>query len=256
MRKLGEYKIYLDVLLLAAAEKTEFTSAVPLEKVFAEHPKLIVTFNHAAPLSWIPAMSLMTKASCEHGGAERLPRGIMHKFFFDIPFLKPLAGYITQSEDFMGFEDLVAHLATAPQADLVVFPEGSNCFFGNPREIQDFKSPRFLEIAIRVGCPLLLAVHEGSESWGLPIPIKDEWKIALGFLPDKFSSALLRTGIFTAPMPPMRMKKFKMYTDLYFPELKKEELLEDETKRREQLWLEVEKLQNKMKAMQDHLRLM
>ncbi|MGE0631519.1 MAG: hypothetical protein AB7O96_03880, partial [Pseudobdellovibrionaceae bacterium] len=94
----------------------------------------------------------------------------------------------------------------------------------------------------------------GSEDWGIPIKLKEEWKVLLGFLPSKLATPLAKSGIFTIPGLPMRMAKFRMLVDIYHPDLKKEELLSDEERLRSQLWFEAEKLHRKMKEMQVRLK--
>src|SRR3954464_6799740 len=100
MRKLRDFEPYLTSLLSLLAPQTTFSSEPSLQKIMNENKRLGVVLNHAAPLSWVPAPSLLTKEVCNIGGGDRLPRGIIDQCFFQFAPFKPVAKYVTQSEDF------------------------------------------------------------------------------------------------------------------------------------------------------------
>ncbi|CAN5543342.1 hypothetical protein BH10BDE1_BH10BDE1_36570 [soil metagenome] len=190
-----------------------------LDQVLSENPRLIVVFSHSAPLSWIPAPCLLTAHVVARGGGRRRPIAVMDRFFYSVPGLRAVAKYVAQSDRPLSFKELVQHFEKMKTADLVVFPEGSNCFFGDPAELQPFRSHRFVEIGIRTKSPLLLCVHRGSEKWG------KSWKLPMALAASvgslfgtNGSSRLASTRRLTIPMWPAKMDRFSMLCELYQPE--------------------------------------
>jgi hypothetical protein len=198
MRRLSDYEFLTNNLLGLVAQETFLHSDRPLDEVLEENKRLVVVFNHSSPLSWIPGPCLLTAHLCARGGGYRKPIAVMDRFFYSVPILRMLAKFVTQSDRALKFHELVAHFERLDDADLVVFPEGSNCFFGPPDQIQPFRSNRFVEIAMRTQTPLLICVHRGSEEWGLSL------------------------GRLTIPVLPRPMKRFSMLVRLYRPEFQGE----------------------------------
>jgi hypothetical protein len=197
------------------AKDTDFKCRPALDRVLSENPRLIVVFSHSAPLSWIPAPCLLTSHVVARGGGRRLPIAVMDRFFYSMPGLREVAKYVAQSDRPLSFKELVSHFEHLKTADLVVFPEGSNCFFGEPSELQPFRSSRFVEMSIRTRAPLLLCVHRGSEKWGKSIRLPSLLAGAVGgWLGSRFTS----TGKLTMPLWPAKMDRFSMLCELYQPE--------------------------------------
>jgi hypothetical protein len=149
----------------------------------------------------------------------------MDRFFYSLPGLKDVAKFITQSDRPLRFEELVQHFEELGTADLVVFPEGSNCFFGDPMSLQPFRSDRFVEISMRTNTPILLCVHRGSERWGLNVPLTENLTTKISELPlpsfvQRFlGNRLKENGGLTVPLPPTPMAQFSMYTKVFYPEV-------------------------------------
>lgn len=224
----------------------------------SEHQRLIVAFSHSSPLSWIPAPCLLTAQLAARGGGIRNPIAVMDRFFYSMPLLRVLAEYITQSDRPLRFDELVEHFENLKTADLVVFPEGSNCFFGNPGDLQPFRSNRFVEISMRTGTPILLCVHRGSEHWGLNFQLNDLVISKIDEIPfpnpvRKFFGERLKSGrSFTVPVLPKPMERFSMYTRLYQPQVVDSgKLSQDEW--RMAVAAEAENVHNEMKAMLRYL---
>jgi hypothetical protein len=250
-RRLADYEPVLSQILRLIAKKTDFQSRPPFSEVLSDHPRLVVAISHSTPLSWLPAGALLAAHACARGGGQRVPMGVMDRTFFQIPFLKELAHLITQSERPLSFFELTERFERAETADLVVFPEGSNCFFGNPEEIQEFRSPKFVEIAIRTKCPIYIVVHRGSEQWAKTIPVNDEQiqklDVLPGFVYEFLERRLRRTGLFALPVIPKPMEKFDMLGELYQPALTLEDLSDDPAERHEQIRAEAEKVRSRMR---------
>lgn len=258
LRRLSEYEPLTNAVLKLVAKKTVFHTDVPLDQVMNENPRLIVAFNHASPLSWIPAPCLLTAQLAARGGGSRRPIAVMDRFFYSLPGLKEVAKFIAQSDRPFRFEELVSHFEELGTADLVVFPEGSNCFFGDPRALQPFRSDRFVEISMRTHTPILLCVHRGSEGWGVNVPLSEDLTSKISEIPlpsvvRKFiGNRLKENGGLTVPLPPTPMTQFSMYTRLFHPEtFSSKDFSSDEW--RGQVANQAKRVHEEMRSMLDHL---
>lgn len=257
MKPLKDFEPFLSQLLLKMAKETHFSSESSLAEVLEKNPRLVVAFNHASPLSWLPAIALLTAHTCARGGGNRRPMGVMDKFFFAVPGFRTIAQQLTQSDRPLAFEELVERFKTKAGTDIVLFPEGSNCFFGNPENLQPFRSPRFVELAIRTQTPILLCAHRGSENWAVTLPVPEEVLGLIDLLP-KFASDFLgarlkQTGAFALPLLPLPMDRFEMHCELYHPTLREEELSEEDEVCREQVRAEADQVHKKLQSMLDVL---
>lgn len=245
LRKLSDYETVTSKILSWVARDTRFKARPSLDRIFSEHPRLVVVFSHSSPLSWIPAPCLLTAHAVARGGGARRPIAVMDRFFYSVPILKQIATYISQSSKPLSFPELVHHFENLRTADLVVFPEGSNCFFGDPSELQPFRSLRFIEIAVRTKTPMLICVHRGSEEWGRTVALPE----AILSLASKgrFFGRLLESGRVTIPLLLKPVPHFQMLCELYEPSL--QILPDDPEMARAALQAECEKIQAKMKAM-------
>ena len=253
MRTINDYVGILEILLGLLTEKSVFYCEQPFEEVLKKHARLIGVFSHATPLSWLPVMATVGVEMAKAGGGSRVPLGVMDRFFYDFKPLRPLAQWITQSARPLGFIDLVEHFQSFASADLCLFPEGSNCFFGDPRDIQEFRSPRILELAIRTETPIFLGVHRGSENWAMSVPIPDSLKAVSGFLPTFAGQPFRTVESLTLPVVPKKMEKFSMLCSLYSPQLKSEELVKNRLERRKQLEIEADIMRARMKELLEKL---
>lgn len=258
MRKLAEYEYVIKQVVRLCAQNSIFECRPTLDEIFAEHPRLIATLMHATPLSWLPSAALLAAQAADHGGRERTPMGVVDDFFFHWPGLREIAHYLTQSDRPLSYHELAAQFREGRAIDLVLFPEGSNCFFGPPDEIQEFRSPKFVELSIDTEVPLLLGVHTGSEKWSATLPVSGSWIDRLSLLPAFVSSSVGRrlreTGQLTVPVLPLPMRRFVMSCELYHPVLKKAALSADRDERRAQIRAEAVLVRDRMRAMLIELR--
>lgn len=252
MKTLKDYQPFLSALLRMIAEDTQFEARDPLKDVL-RHPKLVIALNHSTPISWIPPICLLAEQVSLNGGSERIPRGIIDKFFFGIPFLRSVAEHLTQSDHPLSFEEVLESFRTAKQSDLVVFPEGAMTFFGDVRKVQPFRSPKFIEIAIRTKAPILLAVHRGTEEWNTLMPIPKDISPYISMVSSFFGRRLDEEQYLNLPINLKRIGKFAMITKLYLPELKESALSENSKDRRAQLLEEAEKIRIVMQDLFDEL---
>ncbi|PWU15602.1 MAG: hypothetical protein C5B49_11565 [Bdellovibrio sp.] len=252
MKKLSDYQPFLTALLRSCTKEIHFTAREPLNEVLRQ-PRLVCAVNHSTPLSWIPPICLLTEKACEAGGGDRVPRGIIDKFFYSVPLLNKVAEYLTQSDHPQGFEEILQDFTGRERTDLVVFPEGALSFFGDLRQVQPFRSPRFLEIAVRARAPILLAVHHGTEEWNSLIPIPHEAAPYVSMVSKFFGRKWEEENFLNIPINFKRLERFSMATQLYRPKLTGSQLAEDPQELREQLAAECEKIRALMQSLYEDL---
>jgi hypothetical protein len=248
MRTLQEYLPWMDAILKTVADKYEIQSEIPMADIL-RNPRLLLIVNHSTPLSWIPAMSLLATEFGKNGGADRTPLGVADKWFYSNPLTAGIAEYITQSPTPQKFEDLLEKFKNSEITDIVIFPEGAHTFFGDPSDISEFRSVKFIEIAIRSGAPILLAVHKGSENWSIPLQLPKEWGALLAPYSKFFSAGLLLGKVFNFPLPTQKIPNFKMRLKLYVPALYESDLSADPASLSSQLEQESENVRQIMRDM-------
>jgi len=253
MRKLKDYEPFLRALFQTICDDSRLiTDQVALEDIL-RNPRLIVALNHATPLSWIPAISYLTSKVVQAGGGDRVPVGIIDKFFFSNPLTIPFAEYISQSRTPKGFAELLSALQSPEPVDLAVFPEGALTFFGSLNEIQPFRSPRIIELSIRSGVPILLCVHRGSETWNLNLSVPPKLGSLLMPISQFFGRGLIQNGSLNLPVNLKKIPKFSMKLHLYSPALYEADLSADPTELRFQLEQEAEQVREMMQEMWESL---
>lgn len=252
MRKLKDYQPFLSALLRTIADECHFESREPLATVL-RNPRLVVAINHSTPISWIPPICLLAEKFNEAGGGERTPRGVIDKFFYTLPILRMLAEYISQSDRPRDFDEILQDFTAEEKNDLVVFPEGAMAFFGDLRKIQPFRSPRFVELAIRARSPILIAVHRGTEEWNSLFPIPKEITPYINMVSSFFGRRFDEEQFVNVPMNLHRIPKLSMITKLYIPELYEADLSEDPRERRRQISAEADRIRDQMQDLFDEL---
>ncbi|MCU0821860.1 MAG: hypothetical protein MUC95_05220, partial [Spirochaetes bacterium] len=137
-----------------------------------------------------------------------------------------------------------------------------NFLYGNGLDIQPFRSPKSIEIAFKSGCQIVLSVAKGFESWQKNIdissPLRRLFIRTLGFpLPHIFdidAEYPEKAGNFSVQLPPRRVKDFYIYSRLYSPQLKADDLSDDDEVRLNQLWAEAGRMREEMQKMADELK--
>ncbi len=257
MKALREFEPFLSQLMLKLARETHFSSSPSLREILDQNPRLVVAFNHASPLSWLPAIALLTAHVCARGGGGRRPMGVMDKFFFAVPGFRTIAQQLTQSDHPLNFEELVEKFRAKEGTDIVLFPEGSNCFFGDPTDLQPFRSPRFIELSIRTSTPILLCAHRGSENWGVSLPVPKDVFALIDHLPkfaaDFLGARLKQTGHFTLPLLPLPMESFDMRCELFVPALAEADLSDDPEECRSQVRAEADRVHKRLQQMLEQI---
>ncbi|MEZ0392302.1 MAG: hypothetical protein ACAH59_08815 [Pseudobdellovibrionaceae bacterium] len=234
MKSLSEYTDLIEALRQSFVPQLDFHASPDLDTIL-DHPRLIVVMNHSTPLSWLPAITALSYEMVRGGYSSRVVRGVMDRWFYNNPLTKKLAEFITQLDRPQSFDELLNNFEQNHPHDMIIFPEGANTFFGDPNEIQEFRSNRFLELAIRSKTPLLLAVHKGSESWSFSLPVAKEWGNFLKPYSKFFSHKISHWQSVNLPVWPHRLEHFSMSCELYLPSLKEEDLSSDRDEKKIQL---------------------
>lgn len=195
-------------------------SSEDLRDILQRYPQIVIAMNHgpmAGPLAGSIAMMYQYYKS---GGGQRKPIIIAWRGLYQIPFVKHVIRYMSQVRTPPNLEGFAKKLTQGGFTDLFVMPEGENCSFGNGLDIEPFLSPRFIELALRVNTPILIAVFVGSEIWSNIIPVSDQLTPLLKYLPKKTFERLQATHrVNVAPLRLQRIPKLQVSFRLYQPTL-------------------------------------
>ena len=242
MRSIRDYHLLAETLYNTMISSIRWDCEPSLDLIFKKHPQLIVTLNHSTPISWAPAVTALICESMKAQGESRIPRGIMDRWFFQNPITAPLAQMIAQSKHPLTFEELKSDFHEGKINDLVLFPEGAFTFFGDSIEIKNFRSLKFLELAITCNVPLLVVIHKGSEHWGIPLTLPQE----LGDLIKPFAPFFGRniaSGLpLNLPIPLSKISHFEVKVRIWHPGLKSRDLSADPVRKKKQLQHQAKKL--------------
>src|SRR3990167_9293390 len=129
-----------------------------LREIFQRYPQLVVAMNHGPMAGPLAGSIAMMDQYYKNGGGQRNPIIIAWRGFYQIPFVKHVIRYMSQVRTPPNLEGFSKKLTQGGFTDLFVMPEGENCSFGNGLDIEPFLSPRFVELALRVNTPILIAV--------------------------------------------------------------------------------------------------
>ena len=237
---------------LAEEVVVEHPPGISMGQLFDDNPRLIHCIQHGRLFSWLLVASVLTTEAIRAGGGRRTPLGVAHRVFDRIPLALPMLNRFIPNAGILGFEELVESFGRGPFTDLAVSPEGDNCNFGNGVDVEPFRSPRFVELALRCDAPLLLIVHNGTASWGHELKLS-EGNSALRLLPYGVGERAIERGHVVLPLV-RRTPRFELKYALYHPTLRADELSEDPDERREQLWVEAHAVRQTMQRMVDSMK--
>lgn len=144
-----------------------------LERAVREEPRLVIVANHGPPHVPLVGMCAVARCMMEAGHGGRRPLAIAFRAFYRVPGVRSFFAYVTQLPQPLPFEGILEHFEGHGFNDLCVIPEGQNSVFGAPGDIRAFTSPRFVELAVRLRAPILVAIGVGMEAWARPTPLPD-----------------------------------------------------------------------------------
>lgn len=182
---------------------------------FSKYPKSVVVVRHSTPLSWVPVIFALTDFMVKNGFGHRVPIGVIDRTLLKIPLLKRVASFLTQGDQPSSFREAIEVMQSIDSGDFVVFPEGNNCFFGDARDCQPFRSTRFYDVAESLGVPILAIEHRGSENWAKSFDLQavTKWKPLQTVLPRAFAES----GVLTLPTLPKPVFDFHIRGKIFVP---------------------------------------
>ncbi|MFO0694301.1 MAG: hypothetical protein U0230_12145 [Polyangiales bacterium] len=218
--------LFARILRLFVARSTLAEGAEVLAAALREHPSLVVVLNHGpahAPLLPLAALGL---AILDEGGGERRMLGVTFRGLYAVPGLRQLAARLTQASSPPSFDALVRALESGRCTDVVIMPEGQNCVVGDPSELKPFASPRFVELALRTGRPVLLAVHHGTERWARRVGIPSRVPVhrVASLVSESLGHEVRRHGALALPVGVGRIPELRLGFALHRPGLSPSEL--------------------------------
>lgn len=143
------------------------------ERAAREEGRLMICANHGPPHTPLVGMSAVSRCMIEAGRGDRRPLAVTFRALYSVPVFRELAAWLTQLPGPYRLDEIVRYFEEREFTDLCLAPEGQNSIFGDPAEIREFTSPRFVELAVRLEAPILLSVAVGMEAWARKIPMPD-----------------------------------------------------------------------------------
>lgn len=226
MRTVKEFANFSVFLRKSYVKKVSLhQSSEDLAAILKRYPKLVVAMNHgpmAGPLAG--SVGIMNQYF-KHGGEERKPVVIAWRGFYKIPFIKHVVRYMSQVKNPPNLDGFAEKLISGEATDIFVMPEGENCSFGNGLDIEPFLSPRFVELALKAGTPIMIAIHVGSEIWSNIIPVNEKLDPVLKILPRKSYERIKDTGQVNMSLYGLKkIPNLQMCFKLYHPQITLEDL--------------------------------
>lgn len=224
--------------------------------------KTLLVISHGPPFGPILYLSAMIPYFDDNGCGDIsfsiIPHPILHRLPVTFNACSLPAGFKRR----YSVVDYVSAFKDDNLDALVVAPEGEYCLYGNGIDIQPFRSPRSIEIALKADCEIVLSVASGFESWQKNIDIKSPFRRllvkTLGFPPPRLfivdEEHFEKAETFSMQLPPRRIKDFYVYSKFYKPLLKADDLSDDEDIKIKQLWTEAERMREEMQKMADELK--
>jgi hypothetical protein len=226
-----------------------------VREIYRDNPKTVTVMGHGPASSPSYVHIAMFDILLKHGGSDRRPMGVGWKHFYKVPGMKQFVSYVTNVDAPHDFDEFVKLFIKEDFSDLLIYPEGENCMFGNAVDIQPFMSPRFLEIAIRAKVPILLVVHYGTQHAVYPLKVNREQARWVKYFAPKTGAKLESSGLLSFPkFLAGKIPELKFSFQLYHPQLKLKDLPKNKAARREKLNEEAEEVRGLMQDMVDALK--
>ncbi len=230
-----------------------------LSLILREHPQLLIACNHGSVLGVLAGVCGFCELLMKHGGADRKPLIIAWRYFYQVPYLRRGVAYVTQTDNALSAEELQAAFQQEAFTDLMVMPEGDNSLLGDGQTVQPFVSPRFIELALKLGLPVLIVAHYGTASLAREIKVSRKrlryLPLLTHFMSDNSQQRLLDSGGVNLPKPfSGRCQKLSFSFKVYQPDFTQDQLEAlgvDE--KRELLQQESDKVQALMQEMIDEM---
>lgn len=216
-RSVGEYSGIVGILGRLYVPRVVLRGDLSdLGSLLRQHPRLLICTNHGPLMGPLAAFVALHDQFVRAGGERRKILVIAWRGFYRIPLVRLFAQYATQTSRPLSVQGYLDAFSKHEFSDFLVMPEGDNSAFGNGDDIEPFRSHRFVEIAVRMGIPVLLMVHQGSSRWSriFRLPFSPRWRDRLlpqGLMPRmRISGQLNLPPLFPARLPEVRVS-FRLY---------------------------------------------
>ncbi len=230
-------------------ENYSFRIEPEMEDVFEANPRLIHIMNHGPMFGPWPVGALLARLADEAGFGHRVPFAVAHRLFFVIPGLRDLMAQYLNARQPYTFSEVMANFEAGHFTDFMVLPEGDNCNFGNMDRMREFRSHRYLELAIRLKTNILVTVHRGTEQWSTGVRLDDFTMKAMHTLLPLLYHRIERHRIVVLPSIPAPIPQLDVYSRLYTPKLQLADLADDPVIRQRQIQAESREIQRLMNNM-------
>ncbi len=253
MRTVEQFSRFNALLRKTYSKKvSRHPSSDDLESILAQYPKLVVAMNHGPMAGPLAGSIAMMDQYSKSGGLQRKPVIIAWRGLYKMPLFKYIVRYMSQVKTPPNLDGFVKKLTEEGFTDVFVMPEGENCSYGNGLDIEPFLSPRFVELALKAGTPILIAVHTGSEAWSNIIPVSEKLDPVLKVLPEKTYQRLKETRqVNFAPVVFRSLPEIQVSFKLYKPQITLADL--DSPNARDLLQQESERVREIMQSCVDHM---
>jgi hypothetical protein len=260
--RIDQFDRFVRILRRILIRKVHFFDGMPWKDYFETDDKALIVFNHGpsiGPLVWV--LSLFPRV-VDMGYGHLHYSAIAHPIISNVPFFARMVGFEKRGGARLGVEDYV-DLFNANKLNLLsVTPEGEFSLYGNGVDVQPFRSPRGLEIALRAKCRIILVVGKGFESWQRNISIEAAWKkrifrwmaMKLPFVDRLDETALAQAEQLSISGILGRIPDFYVSSAVYEPRLTLETLSRNKKTRTRQLWTEADRMRQEMIVMLDDLK--
>lgn len=239
--------LYFNNVTIYPDEKT-------FRKILETHPKLVWAVSHGPGFSPAFIATAITDILLKNGGAKRRQMSVAWKHFYKVPVLKQITQFYTQLDHAPTGAEIIQRFTEEDYNDCIIYPEGENAIFGDGTQIENFVSPRFLEVAITAGTPILVAAHYGSQHSASKIHLSEKQSGWLQKYSPKAIKKLAQPGdIYLPGFKKSKAEDFKINMKLYQPELSYEDLYADPQKKEELLGKETDKIKAVMQQLLDDI---
>lgn len=261
MVRFDEYDTILRACQRIFIANVHFEDGFVWKDNFESEKRALIVANHGpilGPFVWV--MALFPRI-VDLGYGHLTYSAIAHPIISNIPIFARMVGYERRRGRRLGAADYIELFKSGRLNVLSVAPEGEYSLYGNGVDIQPFRSPRSLEIALRGDCRIILLVGKGFEHWQRNLSIEAGWRkrvfrrlaSTIPFL-DKLDEAALEAARQLSISGVLgRIPSFTVASEIYEPELTVEKLAEDRRIRDEQLWAEANRMRLEMVRMLEEL---
>lgn len=257
MVRFDEYDRFLRACQRLFIKRVHFIDGFRWDEHFATEQRALIVANHGpiiGPLVWVSALF---PRIVDLGFGHFTYSAIAHPIIQNIPVFSRIVGYEGEGSKRLRADDYVELLEQGRLNILSVAPEGEYSLYGNGVDIQPFRSPRSIEIALRARCRIVLLIGKGFERWQRNIAIDTPWRkrlvkqlaLKVPFLDKLDEQALEQAARLSISGILGRIPDFYVASELYEPELTAEMLSPDRATRDRQLWTEADRVRREMVRM-------